>query len=95
MSGGHYNYVHYQISNLADEMLSDIHNSVKGIIDYDITHEDIEIIKGIELLAENMKIISEQCRLFDFYMSGDTGKESLKKEIQNWPTQILNVYNKE
>lgn len=95
MSGGHYQFKHFTISNLAEEMLQDLENSVNGLDDYGIDANDVEIIQGMNILTDIMREVSSQVRAFDLFMSGDSSKENLKAYFMVFPQHITNILKKD
>lgn len=80
MSGGHFDYNQYRISDIADQIERDLSrigktNDYGDVIDIP---EDIvdKMFEAITVLRKCEKMV----HAIDWYMSGDTGDDSFRKE---------------
>ena len=79
MSGGHFDYNCFRISQFADELDREIRNNkASGEVVYAPCHSDeaIEILKECQILIEAAGILAKE---IEWFYSGDTGEEELKK----------------
>ena len=78
MSGGHYNHLHFQIAELAANMLCDKELDRK---EYPIP-EDIK--KNIKNFAKYLSKAANLCHDIDWYMSEDTGEKDVRESFKKF-----------
>ena len=84
MSGGHFNYKQYRISDIADQIERDLSDNGRlpdgkktGYGDYSIPNDIADkMAETIVILRKCEKMV----HAIDWYMSGDTGEDSFRKE---------------
>ena len=93
MSGGAYDYGHFKVQMLAEEMEEDLkENPIPFCLKDTISNEKINLVLNeIKRTIKELKFISEKVRAIDFLVSGDYGVETFLKEIDT----IYTKYEKE
>jgi len=77
MSGGHYDYKYFRISDLVDDIKNDYNSGL--VIDYikDATTTDKTIIMNeVNSLIRDLDRCAKRARALEYFMSGDYGPES-------------------
>lgn len=85
MSGGHFNYLQYNVSQLADDIKAE---SIKYSSDSDDNEEykwkkfPDEILKEMKSLSRDLERNYERVHNLDWFLSGDYGEDTYLKCIK-------------
>ena len=82
MSGGHYDYLYFQVSQLANLILCDKELDRK---DY-LIPEDIKI--NIKTFARYLSKVADLCKDIEWYMSSDTGDKDIRESFEKFNYNI-------
>ena len=93
MSGGAYDFGHFKVQMLAEEMEEDLkENSIPFCPEDTISNEKINLVLNeIKKTIKELKFIAEKARVIDFLVSGDYVVETFLEEID----EIYTKYEKE
>ncbi len=96
MSGGHYDYKHWKLSDLADDIEREFINDGKYIGENWQTGEQEEmdriedasdeqrpiILKEVKSLIDDLRKCAIRAKELEWYMSGDTGADSYLERLK-------------
>jgi hypothetical protein len=88
MSGGHFNYDQYRITQIAEDIQAVINKNKKPVSDpqpydgeYYYDYSD-EIIRKFKEAVYHLKIATVYAQRVDYLVSGDDGEESFLKRLK-------------
>ena len=87
MSGGHYNYLYSQVSNLADNILADcVGREIESTDSYGFKVKALEpdILAHMKFIANELQVLADAARDIEWYMSGDYGEDTLRTRCNSW-----------
>ena len=87
MSGGHYNYLYSQVSDLAERILADcVGREIESTDRYGFKVEALEpdILAHMKFIANELQVLADAARDIEWYMSGDYGEDTLRTRCDSW-----------
>jgi hypothetical protein len=89
MSGGHFDYHQYKITEIADEIENIIKNNETENEYRELQYENEEVIKLYRDAVEALRIAQVYAQRIDWYICGDDGEENFKSRLKEDLSKLL------
>lgn len=87
MSGGHYNYLYSQVSDLSEKILADcVARETESTDQYGFKIGALppDILAHMKFIANELHVLADAAKDIEWYTSGDYGDETLRTRCNSW-----------